>query len=319
MKILYNCTSSLPELNISIISIKSIAKDEHSHKLASYKQSLQSYTMNDSILLFNIVHIIIIFLLIPLVIILRRSSFFLSIFLSFTAGGFMANIFLRLLPDFINLSGITNQQQHNRAGCFILMGVFFSFGIEKFLRHLQRTLLLNSHDEQTDFMTSANTLIFLVLLTNVLHNFTNNLDTPLTFINRSIFDLTEATIKISFEILHVLYGYIIFLNCGWTPTKAMRYFLLTAMISSIVCVSSVQFQSYTNVQNWSNQILSPIMAGTLIYISTVHIIPKVMKNNQGTKTTLLKAVASIMSVFIVLSLKQYEKVFFRKPSMNSIS
>ncbi|CAF0833129.1 unnamed protein product [Adineta ricciae] len=252
-------------------------------------------------------------------IVLRRSSFFLPIFLSFTAGGFMANIFLRLLPDIINSSGLTSQQQHNRAGCFILMGVFFSFGTEKFLRHSQRTLLLNGHDEQTDFMTSANTLIFLVLLIDVLHNFTNNLNTPLIFMNKSIFDLTEATIKISFEILHVLYGYIIFLNYGWTPTKAMRYFLLTTMISSIVFASSVQFQSYANVQNWSNQILSPIIAGTLVYISTVHIIPKVMKNNQGTKTTLLKAVTSVMSVLIVLSLKQYEKVFFRELSMNSIS
>ena len=143
--------------------------------------------MNDSILLFNIIHIMIIFLLIPLVIILRRSSFFLPIFLSFTAGGFIANIFLRLLPDIINSSGITNQQQHNRVGCLILMGVFFSFGTEKFLRYLQRTLPLNGHDEQTDFMTSANILVFLVLFTNILHNFTNNLNTPLISMNGSIF------------------------------------------------------------------------------------------------------------------------------------
>ena len=99
----------------------------------------------------------------------------------------------------------------------------------------------------------------------------------------------------------------------------MRYLLLTTIMSSIVFASTVQFQPYTNVQNWSNQILSPIVTGTLVYISTVHIIPNVMKNNQGMKTTLLKAVALVMSVLIVLSLQQYEKVFFRKPSRNSIS
>ena len=88
----------------------------------------------------------------------------------------------------------------------------------------------------------------------------------------------------------------------------MRYLLLTTMISSIVYALSIQFQSYTNIQNWSNQILSPIIAGILVYISTVHIIPKVMKNNQGTKATVLKVVASVTGVLIVLSLKQYEKV-----------
>ena len=98
-----------------------------------------------SIVSINLIPIIIIFLLIPITI-LRRYQFLLTIFLSFTSGGLMANVFLRLLPFIIlsyNDSIETEKQSHvyhqhdNRVGLFILAGIFFSLIIEKFFRYFQ--------------------------------------------------------------------------------------------------------------------------------------------------------------------------------------
>ncbi len=86
----------------------------------------------------------------------------------------------------------------------------------------------------------------------------------------------------------------------------MRYQLLTGLGSSIVCLLSLQFQSNITSQLWSNQIVLPIIAGIFIYISTVHIIPEVMRNTYGMKETIFKVITIIISVFIVFFLKKYE-------------
>jgi len=86
----------------------------------------------------------------------------------------------------------------------------------------------------------------------------------------------------------------------------MRYQLLTGLGSSIVCLLSLQFQSNITAQLWSNQIVLPIIAGIFIYISTVHIMPEVIRNTYGRKETIFKVNTMIISVLIVFFLKKYE-------------
>jgi hypothetical protein len=152
------------ECNSDFFSILN-SDDGHLHESAAYKYSQQgniepSINMSDftlfkkntffSILSINLIPIILIFFLIPITI-LRRYQSLLTILLSFASGGLMADVFLRLLP-FIILSyndsiqtqsqSDVHHQHDNRAGLFILTGIFLSFIIEKVFRYLQSMLCL---------------------------------------------------------------------------------------------------------------------------------------------------------------------------------
>lgn len=93
------------------------------------------------ILSINLIPIIILFFSIPITL-LRRYQNLLTIFLSFASGGLMADVFLRLLPYMVvsyKDSNRTHSESHgdNRTGLVILVGIFLSFFIEKFVRHFQ--------------------------------------------------------------------------------------------------------------------------------------------------------------------------------------
>ncbi|UJR07635.1 hypothetical protein I4U23_011922 [Adineta vaga] len=305
--------------NTFIISIKSsidsnsviYRQDEHAHELPSYRYSQQGNTMNDSILsdnsiilLFHLILMITIFLLIPLMIILRQCQSILPIFLSFTAGGLIADVFLRILPNvilFYKNSLETPNQHDNRAGLFVLIGIFLSLVIEKYLRHLQR-----NHESQTN-PTSSNTIVsILFLLSTILYTLKNNLKLSSILMKNSIFDSTLMITNIIYDVLHVFYGYTILIYCGWTFTKAMRYQLLTRLTSLIICLINLQSQSNIITRIISYHIFLPLTAGLFIYITTVHIMPELIVNTQRIKGTVLRVHAFTISILIVFCLKQYE-------------
>ncbi|CAF1472820.1 unnamed protein product [Rotaria sordida] len=260
----------------------------------------------------NLIPIIIISFLIPITI-LRRYESLLTTFLSFASGGLTADVFLRLFP-YIILSyndSIDTQSQppvysdhDNRAGLFILVGIFLSLIIEKFFRYFQ------NDNEQTyttpSIMNSTNILTYLFLLADILHNYTNSLTLCSIILMKSTIDSTTIITKVIYEVLHIFYGYAILIYGGWTLAKAMQFQLLTGLGGSIICLVSSQFQSNLILQLWSNQIFLPIIAGIFIYISTVHIIPEVIGNNYGIKETILKVNAFIISVLSIFYLQKYE-------------
>lgn len=89
-----------------------------------------------SILSINLIPILLLFFFIPITI-LRRYKMSLTIFLSFTSGGLLANVFLRLIPYIIETKKNVQHQHENHMGLCILTGVFLSFIIEKFIRNFQ--------------------------------------------------------------------------------------------------------------------------------------------------------------------------------------
>ncbi|CAF2676266.1 unnamed protein product [Rotaria sp. Silwood2] len=301
--------------------------NEHLHESPSYKYSeeanenqfinISNLTLfNNNIFLLiisiNIIPIILISFLIPMTI-LRRYQCLLTIFLSFTSGGLISDVFLRLLPYIIlsyNHSIDSQSQPHiyyhhdNRAGLFILMGIFLSFIIEKFFRYFQ------NNNEQTyttsSIMNLTNVLAYLFLLADILHNYTNSLTLCSIILTKSTINSTMIITKVIYEVLHIFYGYAILIYSGWTPAKAMQVQLLTGLSGSIICLVSLQFQSNIILQLWSNQIFLPIIVGIFIYISTVHIIPEVIGKNYGMKETILKINAFIISVLSIFYLRNYE-------------
>lgn len=84
----------------------------------------------------------------------------------------------------------------------------------------------------------------------------------------------------------------------------MRLQLLTGFIGTILCLISLQVSTYTIVELWSNEILMPIIAGIIIYISTVHTIPEVMENNSGIKENFFKITSCLLSVLVSYYLKK---------------
>ncbi|CAF1241775.1 unnamed protein product [Rotaria sp. Silwood1] len=228
----------------------------------------------------NFIPIIIISFLIPITV-LRQNQALLTIFLSFASGGLTADVFLRLLPYIIrsyNDSIDTQSELHvyyhhdNRAGLFMLMGIFLSLIIEKFFRYFQ------NDNKQTDttssLMNSTNILAYLFLLADISHNYTNSLSLCSIILMKSTINSTLIMTKVIYEVLHILYGYAILIYSGWTPATAMKFQLLTGLGGSIICLVSLQYQSHLILQLWSNHICLPIIAGIFIHISTVHIIPE---------------------------------------------
>ena len=90
-----------------------------------------------SILLINLIPVVLIYFLIPTTL-FRRYQTLLIVYLSFASGGLMADVFLRLLPHLIrsphNQIHIHSQSHDNHMGLVVLLGIFLSFFIEKFLR-----------------------------------------------------------------------------------------------------------------------------------------------------------------------------------------
>lgn len=146
-------------VNFDLYSVLN-SDDRHFYEPSTYKYSkqgniIQFINMRDfrlfnnniflSIISINLIPIIIIFFLIPITI-LRRYQFLLTIFLCFTSSGLMADVFLRVIPHILvsdnNPIETQNQfhvhhQHENHAGLFILVGIFFSFIIEKIFRYSQ--------------------------------------------------------------------------------------------------------------------------------------------------------------------------------------
>ncbi|CAF3119782.1 unnamed protein product [Rotaria socialis] len=300
--------------------------NQHLHESSSYKYSkqgnLQQFIIMNIFSSFNNIFLMIISItLIPIIIIFflisittrRLHQSLLTIYLSFASGGLMADVFLRLLPSIIlayNDSFDTKSQsevyhQHdNRAGLFILAGIFLSFIIEKVFQYLQSY----NHEiyNESSTMNSTEILAYLFLLADILHNYTNSVTLCSIISMKSTINSAMLITKIIYELLHVFYGYNILIYSGKTLEKAMQYQLLTGLSGSILFLATLKFQSYLIVQLWSNQILLPIIAGIFIYISTVHLIPEVIGSDYGMKKTILKVNAFIVSVLCILYLKKYE-------------
>lgn len=86
----------------------------------------------------------------------------------------------------------------------------------------------------------------------------------------------------------------------------MRFQLLTGLIGFILYLISLQFPSHIIVELWSNQIVLPILAGIVVYITTVHIIPEVIENHSGINGNFFKIIICIVNVVFTYYLKTYE-------------
>ncbi|CAF1038983.1 unnamed protein product [Adineta steineri] len=262
-----------------------------------------------SIVSINLIPIIIIFLL-NSIILVRRYQLLLIIFLSFASGGLLADVFIRLFPSTIDLYNKSNEnenqfhidhQHNNHAGLFILTGILLSFTIEKFHRYFQ------NNNEQISTSTPIHILAYLFLLADILHKYTNNLSLFSILLSKSLIHSTLLIISIIYETLYVFYGYAILIHSGWTSSKIIRYQLLAGFINSILFWFDLQFSLNIKLRLRLYQIFLPILAGILIYISTVHIMPKVIENIYGIKGTILKVNTFVISVLIVVYLKQSNK------------
>lgn len=184
------------------------------------------------ILSINLIPIIILFFSIPITL-LRRYQNLLTIFLSFASGGLMADVFLRLLPYMVvsyKDSNRTHSESHgdNRTGLVILVGIFLSFFIEKFVRHFQSKFYIKQfsyvkpvHKDDRDEEQANTTLAYLYLLADILYSYTNSLNLSSIFIKKS--DSTLIIIKIIYQVLHLFSGYAILIYSGMTSAKVNRF------------------------------------------------------------------------------------------------
>lgn len=179
---------------------------------------------------------------------------------SFSVGALFGDVFIHLLPD------VFKESNALYAGVFILLGIIFSFIMEKFIhwRHCHTPESKHHHHK----------LAYMNLVGDAMHNFIDGLIIAGAYFI-SIPAGIATTIAVLFhEIPHELGNFGILVYSGYSKLKALFLNFVTALTALLGAVIGILLGS----SGAAITFLVPFAAGNLIYIAGTDLIPELHKN-----------------------------------------
>ena len=212
-------------------------------------------------------------------------------FVSFSTGALLGDVFMHILPDMAERPDVFSRGMH-----IVLLGILFSFTVEKFI-HWRHCHVLPENDHEHHHSVGI-----MSALGESVHNFIDAVVIGASFLASTRLGIATTLAVMFHEIPHEIGNFAVLLHSGFHRKKALRLNILsasTAILGTVcVLVASTQFTSVTDV-------LLPFAAGNLLYIAGSDLIPELHKQtrlHQGV-IQLLAMILGMGFMYLVLFLE----------------
>jgi zinc and cadmium transporter len=221
---------------------------------------------------------------------IRTSLLF---FVSFSTGGLLGDVFIHILPEMSE-----QKDTFARALLIVLLGILFSFVVEKFI-HWRHCHLLPTDHEEAEHHHSVG---LMSLMGESMHNFIDGIVIAASFLASIPVGISTALAVAFHEIPHEIGNFAVLLHSGYGKRKALLLNLVSASIAIIgailVLVSGSMFANTTGL-------LLPFAAGNLLYIAGSDLIPELHKET-GARQGVGQLLCMIVGIVIMYGVKSLE-------------
>jgi zinc and cadmium transporter len=209
------------------------------------------------------------------------------VLISFAAGAFLGAALLDILPEALEMS-----VEPHPILLSALVGFVIFFVLERFLMTVDRKDHEHEHSNHTE------SLSFLVILGDCLHNFFDGIIIALAYLANPALGLPTALAVAAHEIPQEIADFSILMNLKWKPKKIV----LVNILQSLVTIPGVFLGLY------AGQLFQPYLpyllggtAGVFLYISASDLIPE-LHHMSGHHHFLKTVVPLIISVIFLYGL-----------------
>ena len=205
---------------------------------------------------------------------------------SFSTGALFGGAFLHLLPEIVNEVGFTP-----KISFFVLIGILFSFIIEKFIHW--------RHCHQPEHITNkVHSFAYMNLFGDGVHNFVDGLIIGASYLVSIPLGIATTFAVILHEIPQEIGDFGVLLHGGFSKKKAILLNFLTALTAIAGTILALIIGSHTE---HLTQFLIPFAAGSFIYIAGSDLIPELQKEKKLGKS-ILQLIALILGVLVLASM-----------------
>jgi zinc and cadmium transporter len=203
---------------------------------------------------------------------------------SFSAGAFFGDVFFHILPE-VSADGFTLQ-----ISCWILVGILFSFAIEKVIRwrhcHLDAT---EQHPHPVAIMN---------LIGDGVHNFVDGLIIGASYLVSVPVGVATTAAVVFHEIPQEIGDFGVLLHGGFTKWKALFFNFLTALTAIAGAVVALILAG--RVEHLA-MIILPFAAGNFLYIAGSDLIPE-LHDHVSVKSSLLQFIMFTLGIAAMATL-----------------
>jgi zinc and cadmium transporter len=203
---------------------------------------------------------------------------------SFSVGGLFGDAFIHLIPEAIEEGGFGIS-----VSLLILMGILFSFIVEKFLQwrhcHIPTS---NEHPHSFAYMN---------LFGDAVHNLIDGLIVGGSYLVSIPIGISTTLAVVFHEIPQELGDFGVLIHGGFNKNKAIWFNFLTALTAILGAV--IAFVVGTTMEGFI-PLLVPFAAGNFIYIAGSDLIPELRKDEPDLKKAMLQVISIVLGVAVML-------------------
>lgn len=191
-----------------------------------------------------------------------RISRFITPFVGFGAGAFLAVSFLDLLPESIEVLG-----EPHVAFNYFLLGFTLFFLLERVVMKYAHT-----HSNEVAHHEHTESLPWLVILGDSIHNFIDGVVIALSYIANPALGLTTTLAVAAHEIPQEIGDFAILLDCGWSKQKIIMVNILSSLLTILgVLLGYTIGHSFDGILPY----MAAVVAGIFTYIAASDLIPEI--------------------------------------------
>lgn len=221
---------------------------------------------------------------------LKSDSFFITFLISFAAGALLGDVFIHLMPEYIETYSFSTEMT-----LFILLGILFMLTVEAIF-HSQHEHNKESNDDRRPFLARLN------LLGDGIHNFLDGIAIGVSFLISIEVGVLTTIAVILHEIPQELADTSVLIYSGWKRKKILfANFLigLTSVFGVIVVMIGERLIEGIEI------FLIPFAVGQFLYISLATLIPEIHRSSEK-KRYIYSLIAFCFGILIMFSLNLFE-------------
>ena len=203
---------------------------------------------------------------------------------SFSVGGLFGDAFIHLIPEAIEKSGFGTS-----VSLLILLGILFSFVVEKFLQWRHCHIPTSSEHPHS--------FAYMNLFGDAVHNLIDGLIVGGSYLVSIPIGISTTLAVIFHEIPQELGDFGVLIHGGFAKRKALWFNFLTALTAIVGAI--IAFVVGTALEGFI-PLLIPFAAGNFIYIAGSDLIPELRKDVPDLKKATLQIVSITLGVFMML-------------------
>jgi len=203
---------------------------------------------------------------------------------SFSVGGLFGDAFIHLIPEAIEEGGFGMS-----VSLLILLGILFSFVVEKFLQWRHCHIPTSSEHPHS--------FAYMNLFGDAVHNLIDGLIVGGSYLVSIPIGISTTLAVIFHEIPQELGDFGVLIHGGFNKKKAVWFNLLTALTAILGAV--IAFVAGTTLEGFI-PLLIPFAAGNFIYIAGSDLIPELRKDEPDLKKATLQVISIILGVAVML-------------------